>query len=343
MMVRVLRRLGWSAFVVWAVVSIAFAINTFLPGDPARMVAGVQARPADVARVRTQLGLDAPALVQYARFWRRLVHFGPPVVDPKGDPVHATCAVVLPLGSTALHIDFGKSFQKRQPVVDLVATRLPRTFALALAGMLVQLLLGLGTGVLAAARRGSWLDRLLVGTSLLGISAPTFLIALVLQYVFARGLGWLPLDGFGTTLGDHARCLVLPALTLGVYGAAYYTRLVRDEMVGLLQQDWVRTARAKGVSTARVVLKHALRNALLPIATAVGLDFGVLMGGAVVTESVFRWPGLGELSVRALLDRDGPVILACVIVSSVAIVAANVLVDSLYARLDPRVRNATAL
>jgi peptide/nickel transport system permease protein len=209
--------------------------------------------------------------------------------------------------------------------------------------MLVQLLLGLGTGVLAATRRRSWLDRLLVGTSLLGISAPTFLIALVLQYVFARGLGWLPLDGFGATFGEHARCLVLPALTLGVYGAAYYTRLVRDEMVGLLQQDWVRTARAKGVSTARVVVRHALRNALLPIVTAVGLDFGVLMGGAVVTESVFRWPGLGELSVRALLDRDGPVILACVIVSSVAIVAANVVVDSLYARLDPRVRGATAL
>jgi peptide/nickel transport system permease protein len=222
-------------------------------------------------------------------------------------------------------------------VVDLVATRLPRTLALALAGMLLQLVLGLGTGVMAATRRGSWLDGLLVGSSLLGISAPTFLSALLLQYVFARGLGWLPVDGFGTTLGEHARCLVLPALTLAMYGAAYYTRLVRDEMVVLLQQDWVRTARAKGLSPARVVLRHALRNALVPVVTAIGLDFGALMGGAVVTETVFRWPGLGELSVKALLDRDGPVILACVIASSVMIVGANVLVDAVYARLDPRI------
>jgi peptide/nickel transport system permease protein len=335
-----LRRLGWSVFVVWAVVSIAFVVNTFVPGDPARMVAGVQARPADVERIRQQLGLGDPALVQYAHFWKRLVHLGPSVIDAKTDPAHANCAAVVPLGASAMHIDLGRSAQKRQPVVDLVATRLPRTLALAMAGMFVQLLLGLGTGVFAAARRGSWLDRFLVGTSLLGISAPTFLIALVLQFVFARGLGWLPLDGFGTTLGEHARCLVLPALTLGVYGAAYYTRLVRDEMVVLLQQDWVRTARAKGLSPARVVLRHGLRNALLPIVTAVGLDFGALMGGAVVTETVFRWPGLGELSVKALLDRDGPVILACVVVTSMAIVAANVVVDALYARLDPRVREA---
>jgi peptide/nickel transport system permease protein len=339
---RVLRRLGWSVFVVWAVVSITFAVNNLLPGDPARMVAGAQARLADVARIRTQLGLDDPAIVQYGRFWKRLVHLGPrvvdPKIDPKADPAHATCAVLLPLGSSAVHLDFGKSFQKHVAVVDLVATRLPRTFALAAAGMLVQLLLGLGTGVLAAVRRGSRVDRFLVGVSLLGISAPTFLIALLLQYVFARGLGWLPLDGFGTTLGEHARCLVLPALTLGVYGAAYYTRLVRDEMVVLLQQDWVRTARAKGLAGWRVVLRHGLRNALVPVVTAVGLDFGTLMGGAVVTETVFRWPGLGELSVKALLDRDGPIILACVVVTSVAIVGANLLVDALYARLDPRVR-----
>jgi peptide/nickel transport system permease protein len=334
---RLLGRFGWSLFVVWAVVSIAFAVNNLLPGDPARMVAGAQARPADVAKVRTQLGLDRPALVQYARFWRRLLHVGPRTVDPKADPAHATCAAVVPLGASAVHLDFGKSYQKRAAVVDLVAERLPRTLALAVAGMFVQLLLGLATGVLAAARRGSRLDRLLVGTSLLGISAPTFLIALGLQYVFARWLGWLPLDGFGATFGEHARCIVLPSLTLGVYGAAYYTRLVRDEMAVLLQQDWVRTARAKGSPGWRVVLTHGLRNALVPVVTAVGVDFGTLMGGAVVTETVFRWPGLGELSVKALLDRDGPIILACVVVTSVAIVGANLVVDTLYARLDPRV------
>jgi peptide/nickel transport system permease protein len=224
--------------------------------------------------------------------------------------MHATCAVLLPLGTSAVHVDLGKSFQLRQPVVDVVATRLPRTIALAVAGVFVQLLLGVPMGVAAALRRGSPFDRLLVGVSLLGVSAPTFLTALLLQYLLAYELRWLPLDGFGATLGDHARCLVLPALTLGIYGAAYYTRLVRDEMSVLLKQDWIRTATAKGLPPSRVVLRHALRNALLPVVTAAGLDFGALMGGAVVTESVFRWPGLGDLSVKATLNRDGPVLLA---------------------------------
>jgi peptide/nickel transport system permease protein len=335
---RLARRVGWSLFVVWAVVSMAFVVNRLVPGDPARLVAGAQARPADVARLREQLGLSRSPLVQYALFWRRLVHGGPRAAGAAGDAEHASCAVVLPLGRAAVHVDLGKSFQRRQAVVDIVATRLPRTFALAVAGVLVQLLLGVGTGVLAAVRRDSWLDRLLVGTSLLGVSAPTFLIALLLQYVLGYELRWLPLDGFGKTFLDHARCLVLPALTLGIYGAAYYTRLTRDEMVVLLKQDWVRAAYARGAPRWRVVTHHALRNALVPIVTSAGLDFGALMGGAIVTETVFRWPGLGELSVKAALDRDGPVLLACVIVTSVAIVASNLAVDLVYARLDPRMR-----
>jgi peptide/nickel transport system permease protein len=304
------------------------------------MVTGPQARPADVARVRAQLGLDRPPLVQYALFWSRLVHGGPREVGGKGD--HATCAVVYPLGDSAVHLDFGRSYAYRRPVVEMLAERVPRTFALAIAGMLVQLLLGVATGVIAAVRRNGWLDRLLVGTSLLGISAPTFLIALLLQFVLAYRLRWLPLDGFGTTLGEHARCLVLPALTLGIYGAAYYTRLVRDEMTTLLRQDFVRTARAKGSAPWRIVIRHALRNALLPIVTSAGLDFGALMGGAVVTETVFRWPGIGEASVKAVFNRDGPVITAIVIFTSVAIVASNLLVDLAYRRLDPRVRTPAA-
>ena len=335
-----LRRVGWSIFVVWAVVSIAFAVNNLVPGDPARMVTGPQARPAEVARVRAQLGLDRPPLVQYALFWRRLVHLGPEEVGGKGD--HASCAVALPLGGVAVHLDFGKSYQFRRPVVDMLAERVPRTLALAVAGMLVQLLFGVGTGVLAAVRRDRWLDRLLVGTSLLGISAPTFLIALLLQFVLAYRLRWLPLDGFGDTLAEHARCIVLPALTLGIYGAAYYTRLVRDEMTTLLRQDFVRTARAKGSPPWSVVLRHALRNALLPIVTSAGLDFGALLGGAVVTETVFRWPGIGDASVKAVFNRDGPVITAIVIFTSVAIVTSNLLVDLAYRRLDPRVRTPVA-
>ncbi|HEX3771662.1 MAG TPA: ABC transporter permease [Polyangiaceae bacterium] len=330
------RRLVWSAGVVWAVVSIAFVVNVLIPGDPARLVAGPQARPADVTRIRNELGLDRPPLVQYARFWGRLVHLGPR--DLSGD--HASCAVLVPLGSTSVHLDFGKSFQMRQPVVEAVAERLPRTFALALAGILLQLVFGTAVGVVVATRPGSWLDRGLVSASLLGVSAPTFLIALLLQLVLARGLRWLPLDGYGATWGEHLRCLVLPATTLGIYGAAYYTRLVRDEMLTLLAADWVRTARAKGLSPARVVLRHAFRNALVPIVTAVGLDFGALMGGAIVTETVFRWPGLGQLSVNAMLNRDTPVVSASVIVTSVAIVASNVAVDMIYGRLDPRIRGA---
>lgn len=326
---------------VWAVVSLAFAVNNFLPGDPARMVAGVQARPADVARIREQLGLDRPPLVQYALFWKRLVHIGPRDIDPRGDPAHANCVAVVPLGRHAVHIDLGRSYLRRQPVVRVLTERLPRTFALALAGLLLQLLFGVTTGVMAAARRGTWFERILVSTSLLGVSAPTFLIALVLQIVFAQGLRWLPLDGFGTTVSEHARCLVLPALTLGIYGAAYYTRIVRDEMAGLLTQDWVRTARAKGASPARVLLRHALRNALVPVVTSAGLDFGTLMGGAVVTETVFRWPGIGFLAVNGVLNRDGPIILGCVIVSAVAVTASSLLVDALHARLDPRMRAST--
>jgi peptide/nickel transport system permease protein len=330
---RLVRRLAWSLMVVWGVVTIAFVIDDLLPGDPALLAAGPQARPADVARIREQLGLNRPPLVRYEIFWRRLIHVGPR--RKADDPAHASCLVVIALGASAVHVDLGKSFQLREPVVDLVAARLPRTFALAVAGALLQLAGGVATGTLAALYRGSWLDRLVVGASLLGVSAPTFLIALLLQYLLAYELRWLPLDGFGATLAEHARCLVLPALTLGIYGAAYYTRLVRDEMSVLLQKDWIRTARAKGLSRPRVVVLHALRNALVPIVTAAGLDFGALMGGAIVTETVFRWPGIGALSVHATLDRDGPVVLACVVVTSIAIVASNVAVDLLCAALEP--------
>ena len=338
-MKRAAARLLWSLVVVWTVVSVVFALNDWLPGDPARMVTGPQARPADVARIRAELGLDRPPIVRYARFWRRLVHLGPSLGDDPRDGAHATCATLVPLGPVSVHVDFGKSFQMRQPVAEVVATRMPRTFALALAGVVAQLGLGLGAGILAAVKRGTWIDRSLSTTVLIGIGAPTFLVALLLQYVFARSLRLLPLDGFGATPGEHLRCIVLPAMTLGIYGAAYYARLIRDEMIVLLRQGWVRTARAKGAGDWRVVVAHALRNALVPVATAVGLDFGALMGGAVVTETVFRWPGLGDLSVRAMLNRDGPVITACVVVTSVAVVTTNLLIDLVCARLDPRLRS----
>jgi peptide/nickel transport system permease protein len=326
---RVANKLGWAVLVIWAVVSLTFVVSNVLPADPARMVAGPQARPADVARIREQLGLNRSLAVQYEDFITRLVHFGPRA----GGPEHTTCAR---LGF--FHFDLGKSYQLRRPVVDVLAERLPRTVLLALGAVLLQTLFGVGAGVLAARFHKRPLDVALVGTSLLGVSAPTFILGLGLQFVLARRLHVLPVDGFGHTLGEHLVCLCLPALTLGLVGAAYYTRIVRDDMLGILPQDFIRTARAKGASETRVLFGHALANAWLPIVTMIGMDLGALVGGAVVTETLFRWPGIGALSVTALLDRDGPMIVGTVLVTSTAIVLGNVAVDLLYGVLDPRTR-----
>jgi peptide/nickel transport system permease protein len=279
-----------------------------------------------------QLGLDQSLGKQYAAFLRRIVHLGPSPI-PEGDKNHSTCAALGPI-----HLDLGKSYQKRRPVVRVLADCVPRTFFLALAAVTVQVLLGVVIGVLAAWKKRTSLDHLAVGVSLLGVSAPTFIIGLALQFLLARVLRVLPLDGFGLTLGEHITCAILPALTLGFFGAASYARLMRDEMIVLLKQDYVRTARAKGLDEARVVLGHALRNALLPLLTVVGLDLGALMGGAAVTETLFRWPGLGQTMVQGVLDRDGPIILGAVLVSSTAIVLMSVLVDLTYFVLDPRLR-----
>jgi peptide/nickel transport system permease protein len=327
---RIVTRLGWALFTVWAVVTLAFFINQTLPADPARAVAGPQARPADVARIRVQLGLDRPIWTQYRIFLGRLVHVAP--ADPKTRD-HTSCETIGPL-----HVDLGTSYQMRRPVAAVILERFPRTFALAIAAVLVEVVIGLVLGVVAAVKRNTAWDRGAVAATLVGISAPTFLIGILLQYVFGYRLRWLPLDGFGRTFAEHAASIVLPALTLGLAGAAYYTRLVRDDMIDLLKQDFVRTARAKGVSPTGVVVKHALRNALLPLVTVMGLDLGTLIGGAIVTEKLFRWPGLGQLSVDSVFDRDAPIILGTVIVASTAIVLSNLLVDLSYAVLDPRTR-----
>lgn len=328
------RRLVWAMFVVWATVTIAFLVNQGLPSDPARMVAGPQARPQDVEKIRKSLRLDRPLRVQYMYFLQRLVHFG--AADTTSKEVaaeHGTCANLW-----RVHFDLGKSYQQRRPVVTILGERLPRTLFLAIAAALVQVLLGVTAGVVAAARKKTNTDRLAVGASLLGISAPTFVIGLFFQWLFAYRLHLLPLDGWGSTASEHLVSVILPALTLGVFGAAYYTRMVRDEMIGQLGQDYVRTARAKGLSRRSVVVKHALRNALMPIVTILGVEIGALVGGAIVTESIFRWPGIGSLSVTALLDRDGPVIMGCVIVTSLAVVICTIAVDLVYTALDPRLR-----
>lgn len=328
------RRAAWSLLVVFLVMTAAFVVNRSLPSDPARMVTGPQARPADVARVRAQLALDRPLIVQYGVFLRRLVRLVPPGADPKKDPDLASCWV-----KGRVCVDLGRSYQLRRPVAAVLVEHLPHTIVLAFAATTISVVLGVAAGVLAALRKNTWLDAGAVGLSLLGISAPTFLLGVLLQYVLAYKLDLLPLAGGGDgSLHDGLRHLALPALTLGVFGAAYYTRLARDEVLGLLRLDHVRTARAKGLSRGRVLVVHVLRNALVPIVTVIGLDLGALLGGAVITEQIFSWPGIGTLTVRAMHDRDGPVIVGTVLVAATAVVLASLVVDVLYAVLDPRTR-----
>jgi peptide/nickel transport system permease protein len=320
------RRLLWSLFTVWAVVTLTFFIYNVLPEDPARVIAGPQARPADVARIRTQLGLDQPVHVRYARYMSNLVR---PPPETKDD-------AVWKLGP--LRIDLGVSYLKRKPVTQLLAKALPPTLLVGFLALVIEVAIGAAAGVLAAMKRHGVLDYGTVGLTLVGISAPTFLTGLLLQHFFARELKLFPLDGYGQTSAEQLHSAFLPALTLGLYGAAYYTRLVRDEMITLLKEDYIRTARAKGQREWLVIVRHALRNALMPLVTVVGLSMGGLVGGAIVTEKIFRWPGIGSLSVDAIVERDGPVIMGVVILFSTVVVAANFLVDLSYAVLDPRIR-----
>jgi peptide/nickel transport system permease protein len=328
----ILRRIAWMLFVVWATSTAAFTLSQIVPSDPARMAAGPQARPQDVARVRKELGLDgSSATRRYLRFMRRLVHTSSGARPEE----HKTCETLGPI-----HVDLGKSYQQRRGVALILEEALPRTLLLAVAALFVEIALGVALGLWCGTRAGSASDRVVGHAGLVLTSAPTFLVGLLFQYVFAHRLGVLPLDGYGDTSADHARALVLPALTLGVAGSTYYARFVRDEVARALESDFVRTARAKGASRARVVIAHALRCALLPVVTLAGLDFGALLGGAVVTETLFRWPGMGALSATALLDRDGPLMMGCVLCSALAVSIASAVVDVSYPYLDPRTRRA---
>ena len=323
------RRLLWSLFTIWAVVTATFFIYNVLPEDPARVIAGPQARPADVARIRTQLGLDRPVHIRYGLYMSNLVSVGKPPADPKDDSAWTVGPV---------RIDLGVSYLKRKPVTKLLAKALPPTLLVGILALAIEVAIGAAAGVIAAMKRHGVLDYGTVALTLVGISAPTFLTGLLLQHFFARELKLFPLDGYGQTSAEQLHSAFLPALTLGLYGAAYYTRLVRDEMITLLKEDYIRTARAKGQREWVVIVRHALRNALMPLVTVVGLSMGTLVGGAIVTEKIFRWPGIGSLSVDAIVERDGPVIMGVVILFSTMVVAANFLVDLSYAALDPRVR-----
>ena len=282
----------------------AFLLIHLIPGDPAEVIAGVGASGADVERVRDQLGLHRPVLVQYAQWLGR-----------------ATTG------------DLGLSLVSRQPVLGQVAARFANTLQLALAGMAVALGIGLVTGIASALHRGTVWDYGFSLLAILGVSVPTFWLGLLLMLWFALQLGWLPATGM-----DGAAAFVLPALTLGLNAAALVARITRSSVLDVLGEDFVRTAHAKGASPRRVLWVHVLRNGAIPIMTVLALQFGYLLGGAVLTETVFVWPGLGRLLTDAILQRDFPVIQGGILIVALAMVLLNLVTDVLYAVVDPRIR-----
>jgi ABC-type dipeptide/oligopeptide/nickel transport system permease component len=298
------KRILYTLPVVIGVSVAVFLMIHLIPGDPAQLVAGMEASEQDVANVRRALGLDQPLYVQYMRFVSRAV-----------------------LG------DFGTSFRTGRGVLDEVGSRYMNTVVLGLAAMLVTLVLGGASGIISAVKKFTAVDNVSMLVSLLGVSMPTFFLGLLLMLVFSVYLGWFPLTGKGTWL--H---LVLPALTLGTPSAAVISRLTRSSLLEVLEQDYIRTARAKGLAEFVVINSHAIRNAMIPVVTVLGLQFGYLLGGAVVTETVFAWPGIGRLIVQAILARDFPVVQASVLFLAMTFVLLNLLTDLLYSFLDPRIR-----
>ena len=311
MLAYTIRRLLWGLAVLGAIALVTFFLTYVLPADPARMAAGLQARPEDVDRIRHALGLDRPFLEQLGTY----------------------------LGNIAQG-NFGHSISQNRDVLPLVLQRFPATLQLALAGLFVELAIGLPLGILAAARQGSWFDRSATIATIVLVSAPGFWVGyLLLEAIFQLHL--VHIDIFPVGGGYKAwdlPSLIPPALALGFGGAAYYQRLVRATMIEELERDYIRTARAKGVSGTAVLRRHALRNAIGPILIQVGLDLGFFLGGVVVIEDVFSWPGIGKLAVDSIDHADVPLIMGTVLFATLCIVLANLAVDLLHAVVDPRIR-----
>lgn len=299
-----IRRLIQSALILLGVSFITFILLFVLPADPVRQIAGRAATAATVENIRQQLGLDQPFLVQYGHYLWNL-----------------------------LHGDFGRSYLQKTDVAELIWSRLPASLLLMLAGIGAELVIGLTLGVVAALWKGRALDNALMVGSFVAVSAPQFVVGLLLLYVFAVQLGWFPIGGYGT-----AAHLVLPALTLGILGSGWYSRMMRSSMVEVLRADYIRTARAKGLGRGRVILRHALPNAVLPIIAMIGIDIGIFMGGIVVVESVFGWPGMGQLAWQAIQRVDIPIIMGVTLVSATFIVLGNLLADLIAPLIDPRIR-----
>jgi ABC-type dipeptide/oligopeptide/nickel transport system permease component len=299
-----LHRLWLTLPALWLVLTLVFLLIHIVPGDPVEQMLGEGAAPGQIAEMRHTLGLDQPLLVQYARY----------------------------LGNI-LRGDFGQSFKFQQPVRRVIFERYPATLQLAFLALIVCAAIAIPAGVISANRRGSPTDRAVSVFTLLGLAVPNFALGPLLITLFSIKFGWLPVSGRGGALN-----YILPAATLGAALAAILTRMVRSAMLEELSSDYVRTARAKGLSTTAVLVRHALRNALIPIITILGLQFGTLLAGTIVTETIFSWPGIGRLTVLAISSRDYPLLQGCILVIALSYVLVNLLTDLLYAVIDPRVR-----
>jgi len=298
------RRLLQSALILVGVSFITFFLLYILPADPAQQIAGKSATPETIANIRVQLGLDQPLFVQY---WHYLVNL--------------------------VHGNFGRSYIQRTDVSELLASRIGPTLYLMICSIGMELVIGITAGVIAAVNRGKTSDNAIMLFSFIGVSAPQFILSILMLYVFAVKLKWFPIGGYGTPA--H---FVLPALTLGILGSGWYGRVMRSSMLDVMRQDYIRTSRAKGATELRVVLVHSLRNAVLPIVAMIGLDIGIFMGGVVVVESVFAWPGIGQLAWQAIQRVDIPIIMGVTLVAAIAIVLGNLLADLLGPLVDPRIK-----
>ena len=298
------QRLLYTIPVLWLVVSVVFLLIHLVPGDPIQQMLGEGAAAADIQAARHAYGLDVPIGRQYVNYWKGV-----------------------------LHGDLGQSLRFNQGVTQLIATRYPYTLRLTLASLAVAVLLSIPAGVRSARRRNRWEDRAISFVSLLGLSFPNFALGPVLILFFAIYLGLLPVSGSGTSA--H---LVLPAITMGGALAAILTRMVRTSMLEELGQDYIRTARAKGLPEWTVVYRHALRNAMIPVLTVIGLQFGALLAGAIVTETIFSWPGIGRLTIQAISNRDYYLVQGCMLAIGLTYVAVNFATDILYSLANPRIR-----
>jgi peptide/nickel transport system permease protein len=298
------RRILITLPVVLGVVSLVFLLIHLIPGDPVEIMLGETALPVDRVELRRELGLDRPVLEQYGRFLLQLC---------RGD--------------------LGRSLHYREPVSRLIAQRYPATLLLTFAAMFISLWIALPVGILSGIRQYSLWDHSTMFLALVGVSMPNFWLGPLLILIFSIHLGWFPVSGMGGV--QH---LVLPALTLGTSMAAIVARMTRSSILEVLREDYVLTARAKGLSERSVILKHVFRNAMLPVVTVVGLQFGALLAGAVITETIFSWPGLGSLLIQSIQTRDYPLVQGCVLVISLSYVFVNLLTDVVYVFIDPRIQ-----